>query len=225
MANRNFPNSRLYSGHYAPVMIDCQFTVSSTDSGGLGITSLKGPYVANVFMNTSATPASGNPNPSAGIIVVQLQDNFNRWLTGFKSISSPNSGSNVAVSGSSLSVGAAYVISVLGTSTAADWIALGVPKGVTPAVGVSFIAAATGAGSGSGQVQLPATNGSTVMQIEQVGDPNQSIAPSPSANQGFGGQFIFRCMNKSGAQAAPADGSVITIGLILSNSSLTVGGE
>ena len=63
------------------------------------------------------------------------------------------------------------------------------------------------------------------MSIETLGDPNTTIAPDPTLNQGFGAQIILQCRDKTGALANPADGSVISLGLYLSNSSIIVQGE
>ena len=43
MANRNFANSRMYTGHVMPVLLDCNFVVDSTNGNGLGIRNLTGP--------------------------------------------------------------------------------------------------------------------------------------------------------------------------------------
>jgi hypothetical protein len=222
MANRNFPNSRIYSGHVMPVLLDCNFVVDSTNGNGLGIRNLKGPMVSNVFMSTSATPLSGNPNPSAGTIIIQLSDKYNRSFSGFQAIVSPVSGTPILVT-APLVAGTAYIIVALGTTTAANWTALGVPIGVTPAVGVSFIATSA-SGAGTGTVEIPAASGSNICTIETVGDPNLSIDPSPQF-QTFGAQFILQCRNYSGAITAPANGSVISLALYLSNSSILVQGE
>lgn len=227
MANRNFANSRLYTGHVMPVLIDCNFVVDSTNGNGLGIRSLKGPYVANVFMHTSASPLAGNPNPASGTIVVQLQDNYSRSYSGFDAKVSPVSGSALKIDNSALTQGVAYIITTLGDASAAAWHALGVPAGVTPAVGVSFIAASVGAGSNSSssRVMTTAAAGSGICSVETVGDPNQSIAPDPSAAQGYGASFILQCRDYAGAIAAPADGSVISLSFYLSNSSVLIAGE
>lgn len=227
MANRNFASGgKLYSMHVMPVIVDCNFVVDSTDADG--ITSLKGPLVQDVFMNTSDTPSANNPNPAAGTIVVRLEDNYNGLYQVLKaSIQSPNSGSDVKIDNSAMTAGVAYTITTLGNATAAKWHAIGVPAGVTPAVGVSFIAASNG-GAGNtltSRVQASATAGSGIASIEIVGDPNQSIAPAPSANQGFGSQIILQCRDYAGAIAAPADGSKISISMLLSNSSIQIGGE
>lgn len=237
MANRNWASGgKVYSMHVSPVLIDCNFIVDSTNGNGLGIRALKGPAVQNVFMHTSSTPGAGNsnpatpnqvivnPNPASGTIVIQLQDGYNRSFSGFRSIVSPLSGSSLLVASAGLTVGVAYVITILGTTTTAAWHALGVPAGVTPAVGVAFIAAATSA-LGTGAVQITAAVGSSVAAIESVGNSNLSIAPVPSANQGYGAQFILQCRDYAGALVAPANGSVISLSFYLSNSSIEVQGE
>lgn len=233
MGNTNFPNSRIYSGHYAPVLVDFNFIVDSTNGNGLGIRSLKGAYVKNVYMHTSATPAAGNPNPAAGYILVKLTDNYNRLLFSNIGDISPLTGTNVAIDSTLLTVGQAYVITVVGTSTTADWVAVGVPVGVTPAPGVAFIATAVGAGSGSGQVQLSLATGSGIAKYDGIGDPNQSIAPmGPGfSTASVGSWLIFRALGATNSSTttfvatAPANGTVIGIQCWLSNTSLTLGGQ
>lgn len=225
--------------HVKPVLIDCNFIVDVANGNGLGLRSLKGPMVQNAFMHTSSTPGPGNsnpatpnvvitnPNPASGTIVIQLQDNFNKSFSGFRSIVAPTSGSAVKIDNSAMTAGVAYVITTLGDATAAKWHAIGVPAGVTPAVGVAFIAASNG-GAGntlSSRVMATAATGSGVASIESVGNSNLSIAPAPSANQGFGAQFILQCRDYAGALVAPADGTVISISFYLSDSSVEVAGE
>lgn len=234
MANRNFASGgKIYSMHVKPVLLDCNFVVDSANGNGLGIRSLKGPMIQNVFMHTSSSPGPGNsnpaspnvvvtnPNPAAGTIVVQFQDNFNRSLSGCNAIISPVSGTPLT----STVVNIAYTIVALGTATAAQWQAVGLPRGVTPAIGASFIASASQAIGGAAAVEIAAAAGSAVMSIETLGDPNATIAPDPSVSQGFGAQFILQCRNVSGAIAAPADGSVISLQFLLSDSSVLVQGE
>lgn len=239
MANRNMASAgRMYSMHVKPVLIDCNFIVD--DTNGLGINSLKGPLVQNVFMHTAASVAAGNsnpatpnvvvtnPNPAAGTIVVQLQDNYNRMFSlKSASIRSPNSGSDVKIDNSAMTAGVAYTITTLGNATAAKWHAIGVPAGVTPAVGVSFIAASNG-GSGdtlTSRVQTSAAAGSGIASIELVGNSDLAIAPSPSSAQGFGAQMILECRDYAGAIAAPAAGSKIFLELYVSDSSIVISGE
>jgi hypothetical protein len=55
MANLlGYNGGRFYSSLSQPVLIDCNFTVDATNGNGLGLRSLKGSLVKNVFMNTSA---------------------------------------------------------------------------------------------------------------------------------------------------------------------------
>lgn len=243
MANRNWANGgKQYAMHVKPVLIDCNFVVAAADAGGLGITNLKGGGVQNVFMHTSQTPGAGNsnpatpnitvtnPNPASGTIIIQLDDNYNRYLSGGHVIQSPN-GTPVAItlSANNLTVGVAYTITTLGDATAADWLAVGVPAGVTPAVGVSFIAKDVGAGTGTtARVAPTAAAGSNIFSIEVVGNPSLTLAPS-IASQGFGGQIILQCRNDSSTDApqiaTPADGTVISIQMLLSDSSILINGE
>lgn len=224
-----------YAPHVTPVLVDCAFTVTPTN--GLGITTLTGQGVANVFMHTSTTPTAGsngylNPNPANGVILVQLADNFSKYYGGFIDIRSPLTGSNVAVGGSALTAGVPYVITVVGTTTAAEWLAVGVPPGVTAAVGVAFVATATGAGSGSGQVQLGAAAGSGLNHIERLGAASTTLAPIPvGGSPHYGGFLVYRCLAATNSSTttlvttAPATGTIIHMAFYLSQSSVVVAGE
>lgn len=163
--------------------------------------------------------AVGSPNPAAGYIMVKLADNYNRSFSGFNAIVSPISGTPLT----SVTVGLAYTIVSLGTTTLAQWQAAGLPAGFTPAVGVSFIAIMTGAIGGTGAVEVPATAGSNITNIETVGDPNVSIAGFTPAGP-TGAYVILRCL-KNAAIQAPANESVISLGLYLSDSAIQVAGE
>ena len=226
-----------FAPHVKPCVLDCSFQVASSDSAGLGILngSLKGQGIANVFMHTSATPGKGpngvlNPNPQAGIIYVQLTDNFMKLYGLGHSFQAPLSGSNVAIGASALTVGDIYVITSVGTSTAADYLAVGVPPGITPAVGVAFVAKATGSGSGSGEAQAPAAAGVGVNHIELIGNSALAINPIPvGGSPNVGGYIAIACYADSSSDAnvltAPADGSVISLEFYLSQSSVVVAGE
>lgn len=220
MANRNFPNSRIYTPHVMPVLLDCNFTVDSTNGNGLGLRSLKGGYVGNVYMHTSATPAVGNPNPASGVIVVQLQDGYSRYFSGFSGAIS-NLGSSITATTANV----AYVITSLGTATTAQFNAVGLPAGFTPAVGAAFIASASATIGGGATVAPSLSTGSGVDHIEVLGDPNQTISPNRSISGSLqGSQLILQCFN-SGSLATPADGTVISLSFYLSNSSVMLAGE
>ncbi len=220
MANRSFTRS-FYTLHEYPVLIDCNFIVDSANGNGFGVRSLKGPGVQAVFMHTTATPGttkSGilNPNPPAGYIYVQLQDNYNRFYGGSASFGSPLSGTPLT----SITANSVYVIVSLGTATAAQWTAAGLPAGVVPSVGASFVAKATGTIGGSATVEAIATTASNIDHIEVVGDPNQTCSP-----QGAKGAIIISVCLKGDAVTAPTDGTVISLQNYMSNGSNTVAGE
>ena len=217
MANRNFPNGKsIYIPHVKPVIIDCNFIVDSTNGNGFGVRSLKGSYVSRVYMHTSATPAAGNPNPASGIIIVQLDDNYNQYLGGFSGQTVALTGSNTAT----LTAGNPYVITSLGSSTAAQWITAGVPSNITPAVGVSFIAAANIAGGGMAQA---VASSSGIDHMELIGDPATTNSNNPQQGQlGSGLQLMFACY-AAGTLTAPANGTVISMSFYLNDSSVIVG--
>lgn len=225
MANRNWASGgKIYSMHVKPVLIDFSFTVDNTN--GAGISGLKGPCVSSVFMNATS-PSGGNPNPPAGIIRVKLADNYSRFYNMFASIQSPNSGSALT----SVTSGTMYVITSLGTTTTAQWVARGLPIGVTPAVGVSFLATSTGAIGGTGAVQIPAANGAGLAStIDIIGNPDLNLFNSAQPSNG-GALLYFRCMGATSSSVttriatAPANGSVINMSLLLSDSSVIVQGE
>lgn len=167
------------------------------------------------------------PNPASGIIVVTLQDNYNAYLGGFSGFAAPVSGTPISISSSSvLTVGAPYIITSLGSTTTAQWQAVGLAPWIQPAVGVSFLAKITGGGSGTGVVEAPATTASGIDHIEVLGDSNlmnndlaYAIAGNPngSLGNGIGMQFILGCYNQN-ALTAPADGTVIGLAFYMNDS-------
>lgn len=213
-----------YSNIAKPVDINLNFIVDSTNGNGLGIRSLKSNgYVKNVYMATSASPAVGSPNPQAGYALIQLAGNYNVYIGGF-------SGQVIPLASTGLTSTTAthpYVITSLGTTTLAQWQAAGVPLGFVPAVGLSFIAKASGAIGGTATVGAPGVPSTTVVSV--VGDPNKTIANSnSSANSGMQLLIQFSAATNSSTTtliaAAPADGTVIGMTIRLDASSTTVDG-
>jgi hypothetical protein len=209
-----------YTKHKQAVQLDCNFVVDSANGNGLGIRSLKGGGIQNVYMKTSATAAAGNKVVKAGLIQVVFQDNFARYFGGYSGAVSALSGTSIS---SGLTIGSPYVIVSVGSSTLAQWQAAGVPVGITPDVGVSFIATATSV-AGGGLVQAPVFSG--LDTIEVVGDPNETLTSSALniAGVSSGSYMLLQCY-LNGTAAAPVDGSVIGMTFVLSNSSILVQGE
>src|SRR5271165_2043765 len=198
MANK-YMRQFFYTRHVMPVLLDCNFVVDASNGNGLGIRSLKGPGISAVYMNTSATPALGNPNPAPGVIVVQLDDTYFRYFGGFSGLVSPVSGTPLTATAANT----AYVIVSLGTATAAQWQAVGLPPGLVPAVGQAFVATATATIGGGAAVEASAAAGAGVDHIEVLGDPNLTLN-----NPGGQNQIILQCFS-AGTLTAPAPGSVV----------------
>lgn len=233
MANRSWSNAgHFYAPHVMPILLDCNFTVAAADSAGLGLTGLKGPGVAAVYMHTSTTPAAGNPNPASGYFIVQLQDNYYKYFTGLMGLITPASGTPILVASAGVVANTTYVITVVGTTTTAGWQSLGVPVGVTPAVGVAFVAIATTTAAGTGAVQVPHVNGTGVTQIEMIGIPGTTLSTTsangtPVASPYIMGRFIgpTNSSTTTPIAVAPRDGSIVSLVLYLGNSSVIVQGE
>lgn len=230
---RGYPNAgHFYSNIVGPVKIDCNFIVDSTNGNGLGIRSLKSNgYIQNVFMHTSASPGTNNgylnPNPASGYALIQYKYNFNKYLGGFNGFVSPVSGTPINVT-TGTTAGLAYIIISVGTTTIDQWQKLGLPLGVTPAVGVSFIAIATTTATGTGVIEVPAAAGSTISAVDVIGDANLSTTSNIAA---FSGQWLlvrFSAATSSGTTTlvatAPANGSVVGMSSFFDNSSVTVDG-
>lgn len=228
MANRTFSNAgHFYAPHTFPVLLDCNFTVD--DSNANGISGLKGPGIQAVYMHTATTPSAGNPNPAAGYCIVQLQDAYYKDFIGFSGQVTPLSGSSILMASAGVTAGVTYVITVVGTTTQANWELAGVPAGVTAAVGLAFVATTTATRAGTGAVQVPHANGTGIDSVESVGVG--ALGLSPTGNQRGYPYLIFRFMGPTGAgdttpiAVAPRALSVISFKLYLGNSSVVVQGE
>jgi len=207
MANRSFTRS-FYTLHAMPVLIDLNFAVGASGA----VSSLKGPGVASVT------------RLSAGIYSIKLQDNYNKFYGLESWLKAPVTGS--AVAGGAFVAGTVYEIFTLGNTTLAQWQAAGLPVGVTPAVGVSFVATAVGAGTGS----VKAIGASGIGSVEVVGDPQLQLNVLGQGSTP-GGIIIVKCMGPTAADDTaqiatdPANGSILGLSLYLSNSSVQVQGE
>lgn len=204
----------IYENVGMPKVVNLQFTVTPTN--GLGITSLKSNgYVRNVFMHTSTTPTANdgytNPNPANGYALVQFNNTFNYYLNGFAQFQAP-SATSTKIDNSALTAGLAYVITTVGDATLAKWQSIGLPPGITPAVGVSFIATAVGTGSNAltSRVMLPTTSG--IYGVELVGNPSVMVANSNVSSYGgawallqfMAPTFTAGAYTPAGTNSAPA---------------------
>lgn len=203
----------IYTNIVTPQEVWCNFVVDRTNGNGLGIRSLKSNgYVESVFMNTSSTPGvvgnMTNPNPIAGFAMVRFKNNFTYYLGGVNGQINPLT----STSTTSLTAGHVYVITSLGTTTAAQWSTVGLPPGLTPMVGQAFVAAATAAIGGTGTAGIPGVPTATAVTV--VGDPNTEISNAAVAtNAGAIVMLQFAAPTNSSTTtlvaAAPADGTVV----------------
>lgn len=218
----------MYMNIAKPQVVQCNFVVDSTNGNGLGIRSLKSNgYVNNVFMNTSATPGTNNgllnPNPAAGIVMVQFTNNFNYSLTGYGGFASPVAGAALT----SVTANVTYIITALGTATLAQWQARGFPVGFTPEVGAAFVATSTGLIGGSAEVRVPGVSG--VSSIEVIGNPNATISNS-NISKNAGAIYMLQILGATDASTttmipkAPAAGTVIGLSFWYDGSSVSVDG-
>lgn len=119
MANASgYNGGRFYSQLVKPVLVDCSFVVDPANTNGLGVSSLIGSGIRNVFMHTSSTPGSNlgylNPNPAVGFALVQFKVGYSRYAGGFNGVVCPNSGSSVAINATALTAHNPYIINAVG---------------------------------------------------------------------------------------------------------------
>lgn len=112
----------------------------------------------------------------------------------------------------------------------ADWVAVGLPVGIVPAVGAAFIATATGSGSSTGTVLAASVSGLSSLEI--IGDPNQTIQPRPvGSTPHIGGTILLKTLAATSSSVTtplatpPADGTLIRLTFMLEAGSVIIKGE
>lgn len=206
MANRHYTSQFHYSFHKKLVTLTSKFTVLATNAAGVtGFAGAQaggfgkpnsavvtfGNGIKQVF-GKSSSPGTGNNCANANF-QVQLQDNYSAFLGWDYSIIAPLTTSGATSISAGLSKGTVYQIVAVGTSTAANWQAVGLPLGYTPAAGQNFMASTNSAGTGTGTVK-PFVN-PTIYQLTLAGDPNPMLNPvgQPNGfNSGAGGYLFFQ---------------------------------
>lgn len=142
-----------------------------------------------------------------GTYKLKLEDDFFRALQLIGSVDAPTTGS--AVTAGSFVVGTVYQISTLGNT---DWTVAGVDSDVDAAVGVPFVAAAVGSGTGEALAVAP----SQVVALQLIGNPQATIKK---------GVLFFQCVDDAGAVIDPESGATLRISVLLRNSNLKAKGE
>lgn len=202
MANRNFPSSRLYSGHPYLVEIDFNFLVGASGA----VSSLNGPFVQSVTRK------------AAGVYSVRLMDNYSKLYAAIgSSLQTPTTGS--AIVATSFVSGTTYQIVTLGTT---PYASAGLSVGIVPAVGATFIS--NGASTGSGTAIALATGG--IGKVEVMGINLQST-DKPHNN---GAEIIIATLAATSSSVTtaiptdPAQGAVVGCTFLLGNSSVSIQG-
>lgn len=169
---------------------------------------------AALVTTLNALPAQqpGNPTAPAGV--------FSFTATGTTTVTATNTSTAPyelpgGPKDGAIATGFTFALSV-NDSNRTDWQNVGLPAGVVPAVGASFIAKATGSGSSTGLVQAAGVSG--IIQFEVIGDPNASIAPVPfRGSPNSGGWLLIQFLGATSTSVttliptAPAAGSVCSL--------------
>lgn len=184
------------------------FTVASTSP--TGISGPTGNGGNKVYMYSSV-PSVANPNPASGVIVVQLDQKYSGFVSQASGFIAPNSGTPLPVASyPATTAGSPYVITAVGTTLAADWHLLGLPAGLTPAIGQAFISLNGASYPGTGSVQAPVAAYPGTF-IDTIGNPSTMVSATG------GSYLIFRVIGPTSSSVttqkavAPTDGTQITL--------------
>ncbi len=205
MALRNYLSQRFFNWHAFAVQMDAQVSIGATGAPTLVSSSAFGsiPTSRGIKSITRMT---------TGIYQVQLDDNFAQLLDYKAQFTAGLTGSALltTTAGAQLSIGTVYQIVTVGTTTQGNWVTMGLPAGITAAVGQVFKAATTGTGTGSGTVKAIAAN--SAGRIELMTSPNgaDSMLNSQPFTQGLGGGYItFQCLAAAPTGTAAFTGSAL----------------
>lgn len=185
-------NQVIAASNSQPVPIWFTISTGSATAGSIWTDGSGNLYTVSATISSATllkTTGVQSPTPAAGVLT---------YVSG--------SGSTTALTYSSavagLATGFTFALTVSDTNNQ-DWHSVGLPYGVSPAVGASFVAVATGAGGSTGEVIAAGISGITSMEV--IGDPNLSLAPHPAGPSAEVGGWILVQM------LAPTSSSVTTL--------------
>lgn len=196
MALRNFLSQRFFNWHAMAVQLDAEVTI-----GGSGAPTLVTSSAASSIPTSRGIKSITRLN--TGIYQIQLDDNYSQLLD-YKANFTAGAGGTVNMG--SLVTNTVYRILTIGTSTQAQWVAAGLPVGITAAVGMVFKAAGAGAGNGTTTaVVANAANGIELLTTPSGADQMLNNQPF---TQGLGGGYItFQC--RAGTAAGTFTGAAL----------------
>ena len=195
------------------------------------------PALVGALAGYVAVPVSFATNDTNGTVGAAIATAM-AAVNGTNSWTATNSGHTVTVTGklttvtfspAPVDVSTGFTVSAVSyTSLAAAWQALGVPVGLNPSVGMSFIATGTGSATlTSGAVKAPGVSG--IISVEVIGDANQSINNQNIAADG-GAWLLVQFLAATSASVttmiptAPAAASVVGMSFFFDGSSVTIDG-
>ena len=198
------------------------------------LTLIQGQFTVGSSGAVSAVQGSGVDSVThvqTGVYQLQLSDSYNKFLDAHV-VAEELAGSPVAITAAAnnLTIGVAYTITTLGDATAADWLAVGVPAGIVPVVGVAFVALATGAGTGTTARVAPvaATNTALAQVYNVMGSATATLhtsAPGAGSAVRKAGYLMLVVRSGVGVVTDPPSGNVLKFSLLLRNSSVKGKGE
>ncbi len=186
---------------------------------GSTVIPVQGPAIPIIF-TISTGSATANSVWTDGLghlytVATTLSSGTTLHTTGIGMPNNGNAGTLTYVSGSGSTTALSFSSAVAGLATGfafalttsdtnlADWQGVGLPLGLTPTVGQSFVATATGAGGSTGTVIAAGVSGA--LSIEVVGDPNQSLAPQPQGGSVHeGGWILLKVLGLPASGQTPA---------------------
>lgn len=217
------------------------FQVSGVGSAPSLTGSLAGYVAVPVAIATNATANSNATSLSTVIGALNSSGSFTTSVsTNTVTVTNASTVATILPKPAPVDVNTGFTVSGFTyTTLAQDWQNMGMPPGLTPAVGMSFIATATGGALGTGTVKRAGVSG--ILSIEVIGDANTSINSADIASQG--GAWILvqflkavntfsynsgtpssSTVSTTNTPAAPADSSVIGMSFFFDGSSVSVDG-
>lgn len=193
-----------------------------TQSLNPGLTLIQGTVAIGATGAVGTVTGSGISSVTrlaAGTYLVKFQDNYFRYLGHNCSVRSSSTGTTAITA---ISPGTVYQIAALGSATTAQWVTAGLPVGVTPAVGVPFLCAATSAGTSSTCATVVASG---IEDVEIMGNPQKTIISTTYP------YLVINTMATTSDTVAtkiptdPANGSTLDLCFLFRNSAILGLGE
>ncbi len=175
------------------------------------LTQIDGSFLIGASGAVASTGAIGTGVQSVtragtGKYVIQFAENYNRFIGGNITLFQASSAAG-SIQDGSLVVGNSYKITFASSST--NWQVLGLPSGLTAAIGMPFTAtsgASNGGTSGAAGVgTVTALTGSGIASCELLPNPNLILGPGA----GYGAYVNLVTLNTSGAPANPTSGAAV----------------